>query len=269
MVIYFNTMQEQSSIEENQAASPVRQTFPKFSFKQKLAHLALEFPPLERGLQHRADNFITTTGIENYLEKGGLYLDVGIGRGHIVQRILEVMANKGKSLKGYFGIDIGDKPHRKVQRRELERQMKETSDTEEKKISQKNPIGFAWATAERLPFAGKSFDGISLIFSLHHMSEDTIDAVIQEAKRVIKADGYIFVAEDIPETEGERKFTEDMDRRNNLERRNAQHYYKSDQEWEEYFKEKGFEVVNKKDFKTKYNESFVRHGFYALKIKRP
>jgi len=105
----------------------------QFGFKEKLIHAVLELSPLDKMLQRRAEWFINKTGIENHLKKDGQYLDVGVDKGHIVQRILEDMEKGDVPLKGYYGIDIANKPLRKVQKREQARTG----------VDSKNPMNFA------------------------------------------------------------------------------------------------------------------------------
>jgi len=229
----------------------------EFGLRQRIINEASELPPFDRILQKRAEWFIDETEIEKYLKEDGEYLDVGVGMGHITQRILEDMEKQKKPLKAYCGIDIGAKPLRKVQRREQARQ-------EEK--SSKNPMNFSWATAESLPFKEQSLDGISFIFSIHHMDKKKMDEVFEEAKRVIKKDGYIFIAEDIVETEEQRRITEKTDRRLNWESKDAEHNYKGDQEWKEYFDDMGLELVDGKPFQPQSGKGPIQHGFYVLKL---
>jgi ubiquinone/menaquinone biosynthesis C-methylase UbiE len=235
----------------------------QFGFTKKLMHVASELSPVDKGLQGRAHWFIDTTEIEKHLKKNGQYLDIGTGKGHITQRVLEDMEKEGKPLKGYYGIDVADKPLKKVQKRELKRQ-KQTAAVS----SEKNPLGFAWATAEDLPFADKSLDGVSYVFSIHHMDKGRIDKAIEEAKRVIKEDGNIFIAEDLVDTEEQKQITEAIDRKLNWEDREVEHNYKSDWEWEQYFADMGLEIVERKFFDSSSKKGSVRHGFYVLKLKR-
>lgn len=235
----------------------------QFGFKEKVMHVLSELPPVDKVLRQRAEWFINMTDIEKYLKPGGKYLDVGTGKGHITQRILEDMEKKGQPLKDYFGIDVADKPLKKVQRRERDRQEKQNG----KSSSEKNLMGFAWATAEALPFTDKSLDGVSYIFSIHHTDKDRIDEAVKEAKRVLKEDGKIFIAEDLVETEAQRRLTEEIDRKLNWEGRDVEHNYKSDQEWEKYFDSLGLETVEKKFFESPSKKGTIRHGFYVLKIK--
>lgn len=225
-------------------------------------HALSELSPIDKMLRERAEWFIDKTGIEQYLKKDGQYLDVGTGKGHITQRLLEDMEKADKPLKAYYGIDVADKPLKKTQKRELARQKKTSTAS-----SEKNPINFSWAAAEALPFADKSLDGVSFDFAIHHMDKARIDESIEEAKRVLKDGGHIFIAEDLVDSEAQRRLTEEVDRKLNWESKKEEHNYRSDEEWEQYFNAMGLEIVEKKIFESPSKKGPIRHGFYVLKLK--
>lgn len=229
----------------------------QFGFKEKIIHKASELSPFDKALQRRAEWFVNETGIETYLKTDGQYLDVGTGKGHITQRILDDMEKHGTPLKDYYGIDVADKPLKRVQRRE---QIKQKTDN-------KNPMNFTWSTAEALPFTDQSLDGVSYNFSIHHMNKASIDKAFEEAKRVIKQAGYIFIAEDLVETKEQRQITEEIDRKLNWESKDIEHNYKSDQEWGKYFNDMGLELVDKKLFQSQSKKGPIQHGFYVVKLK--
>jgi len=182
---------------------------------------------------------------------------------NITQKILEDMERARQPLKGYYGIDVADKPLKKVQKRELERQG-ESPDS-----GNKNPMNFVWASGEALPFAGKSLDGVSFIFSTHYMGKDKISPAFEEAKRVLKDDGRIFIAEDLVDSDQQRNITETRDRQLNWEGSDIEHNYKSDQEWEKYFNSMGLEIVERKFFESQSKKGPILHGFYVVKLKTP
>ncbi|MCA1443727.1 methyltransferase domain-containing protein [Ensifer sp. IC4062] len=63
------------------------------------------------------------------------------------------------------------------------------------------PLGrFTIASAEALPFAGRSFDVAAMVNSLHHVPEPLMSAALREAARVLSDDGLLVVIE--PLTEG-------------------------------------------------------------------
>ncbi len=233
-----------------------------FGFKEQVLHLSSDWVPgVDKWLEDRAEWFIKNSGMEKYLKEGGQYLDVGTGKGHITQHVLADMEKSGTPLRGYYGIDVADKPSNKVQKRESKRKNKPLAEN-------KNPMSFVWATAEALPLADKSLDGVSYIFSIHHMDREMTDRVMQEAMRVLKPDGYIFVAEDIVGTDEQRQRTEKRDRQLNWEGKDAEHNYKSDQEWGEYFEDMGLDVVEKNFFESETKKGPIPHGFYVLRLKQ-
>ncbi len=234
----------------------------QFGFKEKTMHALSELSPVDKALQERAEWLLAETGIEKHLKEGGQYLDVGTGKGHVVQKVLEDMEKAGQPLKGYYGIEVADKPLKKVQKRELERQGKYSD------AGNKNPMNFVWASGEALPFTGKSLDGVSFIFSVHHMDKDKINTVFDEAKRVLKDDGKIFVVEDLVDSDQQRDITETRDRQLNWEGSNIEHAYKSDREWQEYFDSIGLEIVEKKFFKSQSKKGPIPHGFYIVRLKQ-
>lgn len=235
----------------------------KFGFREQVMHKASEISPVDKALQKRAEWIIEETGVENFLQEGGRYLDVGTGKGHITQRILEDMEKSGKPLKMYAGIDVADKPLAKVQKRERARKDMGTA----VKSDEENSMNFVWASADALPYGEGSFDGASFFFSIHHMNKENIDQAIEEAKRVIKKDGKIFITEDLVGDEEQRKITEEVDRKLNWESEDEEHNYRSDEEWEKYFASKGLEVVEKKFFESQSKKGPIKHGSYVLKLK--
>ena len=61
-------------------------------------------------------------------------------------------------------------------------------------------VTFVEAGAEALPAEDASHDGVLFFRSLHHVPRQLMDAVLVEAARVIKPDGFLYVAE--PALEG-------------------------------------------------------------------
>jgi len=218
-------------------------------------HKFSELHPVDKALADRADWFVQKTGIEKYLRPEGKYLDIGTGKGHIVQTILNNMENSGFALKGYYSLDVADKPLNKVQKRERTRQdMGSAVNSQDK-----NPMNFMWAASESLPFKDQSLDGVSFIFSIHHMPAEKLDQIINEAKRVLKKEGHIFIAEDIVDPNRGIDFMDKKDRQLNWE-----DYYKSDEEWKKYFGQQGLRVANSEYFQSDYKKGTVKHAFYVL-----
>jgi ubiquinone/menaquinone biosynthesis C-methylase UbiE len=234
----------------------------QFGFKEQLMHKISELSPVDKALRVRAEWILNMTGVEKYLKKDGAYLDIGTGKGHVTQLILEDMEKLGKPLKMYAGIDVADKPLKKVQKRERARKDMGTA----VRSDEKNPKNFVWASSDALPYREESFDGASFFFSIHHMNKESIDKAIEEAKRVVKKDGYIFITEDLVGDEEQRKITEKADKKLNWESEDDEHNYRSDEDWEKYFEEKGLEVVEKRFFESQSKKGPIRHGSYVLRV---
>jgi len=231
----------------------------EFGFKERLMNVVFEPWFVDGALQRRAEWFIKNSGIEKYLKAGGQYLDVGTGKGHITQRILEDMEKAGNALSAYYGIDNADRPLKKVQKREAKRKGIPIS-------KDNNPMNFSFNSADALPFQDGSLDGVSYIFAIHHMDKDMTDKVMQEAMRVLKPDGNIFIAEDVVDSEEQRRRTARRDDQLNWGK--GEHNYKSDQDWEKYFDELGLEVARRELFESKTKKGSIPHGFYVLRKKQ-
>lgn len=58
---------------------------------------------------------------------------------------------------------------------------------------------FEVASAERLPFRDRAFDGAVFLNSLHHLPRDSMQAALREAARVTATGGYVAVIEPLAE----------------------------------------------------------------------
>lgn len=233
----------------------------EFGFKERLMNVVSEPWFVDNALQKRAEWFVEKSQIERHLKPNGRYLDVGTGKGHIVERILRDMEESGNPLETYYGIDNADKPLKKVQKREAKRRgvsMRENP----------NPMNFSFNSADELPFKDGSLDGVSYVFSIHHMNREMTGKVMQEAMRVIKPDGYVFIAEDIVNSEEQRQRTAKRDDQLNWDWGEGEHNYKSDQEWKEYFDSIGLETVANEFFESETKKGPIPHGFYVLRKKQ-
>jgi ubiquinone/menaquinone biosynthesis C-methylase UbiE len=110
-----------------------------------------------------------------------------------------------------------------------------------------------------------SADGVTFNFVFHHIEEQLHGRIFDEVKRVLKKDGYLFMAEDLVDSEEEKKTVEKEDRKINMEiSADSTHNYRSAKEWGEFFDKHGFEVVEQREVKPEK----VRHGFFVLRQKR-
>jgi ubiquinone/menaquinone biosynthesis C-methylase UbiE len=60
------------------------------------------------------------------------------------------------------------------------------------------PVRYVQGGAEALPFDAASFDVVVFFNSLHHVPEDSMDASLTEAARVLRAGGLAYVQEPLP-----------------------------------------------------------------------
>lgn len=216
--------------------------------------------PVDTALQNRAEWMVDAAGVQKFLgpkivykgeprfgqvERGVSVLCVGAGKGHEMDALDAILP--GSEVRG---VDPHDGVTRPVQKR-LEtlahdaRYLPETSSAED---------------LRDVPDA--SVDGATFFFVLHHIESSKHDKVMAEMKRVLKPDGHIFIAEDLADSEDEKKMVEKIDRRVNLEiGAGAPHNYRSLAEWTEFFRGHGFEVESTHEEKP----DKVRHGFFVLK----
>jgi len=109
--------------------------------------------------------------------------------------------------------------------------------------------------------ADRSVDAATLFFVLHHVEPTEYDAVMSELRRVLKDNGKVYVAEDLVDSEEERKLVEWEDRKANLELfKGTPHNYKNESRWREFFEKEGFVMKRAKEVKP----GKVRHGFFVL-----
>jgi ubiquinone/menaquinone biosynthesis C-methylase UbiE len=104
-------------------------------------------------------------------------LDVGCGRGALVRELCERGARA-------IGIEI--------------------SDAQLAAARERDPDGAARylvGRAESLPIDDGSVDIVLFMRSLHHVAVDRMPAALKEARRVLRPDGSVYVAEPVPEGE--------------------------------------------------------------------
>lgn len=218
--------------------------------------------PVDKWLEKRTEWMVEAAGIQKYLgpkikfedklagkvEEGVRVLSVGAGKGHEIDEMDKILP--GSEI---IGLDPNDFYTRPVKKRL-------------KTLAHKASYLPETVKAEKLEgIEDISLDGVTLFFVLHHIDEQTHDAVLQEIKRVLKPDGKLFVAEDLVDGEEERKIVEMTDRKLNLEfSHDNPHFYRNIEQWKEFFEKHGFKVVEVNEKKS----DKVRHGFFVLeKIK--
>lgn len=215
--------------------------------KEKIFSVYINLPTIEKKLQKRAKDLVYNSKILSYIEQGGRYLDVGSGMAHISEQLV---IEKKIDIVAY---EPNLKPCKKIVGR---------------KKYHKGKIFYIKGFGENLPFKNQKFEGVMLFFVLHHVSNSKELKIFDEVQRVIKPGGYIFIVEDTPENEKERMINEEWDRKINLESKDEKHYYKNNNEWLNFFKKKGFQVIDKSYFEdiiSKKSDSVIRHNCYIIK----
>jgi ubiquinone/menaquinone biosynthesis C-methylase UbiE len=225
----------------------------KSSLKIKILNMLAEIGFVDEISQRRAIDIVEKSKIREHLKPDGVYLDIGTGFGHIVERI--VREEEDKNVK-FLALDPAWKPLKKVRKRLAK--------------EAEGRVSFMKAIGEQLPIKDKSLDGVSLFFVLHHTSLEGQSQIFNEIKRVLKENGLLFLIEDTPGNEQEREGNAKWDRRLNFESKDEKHYYQSNEEWREFFKKNDFELIESayfEDISPKKNEGIIRHGSYILRCK--
>lgn len=153
---------------------------------QKIGYWLQEKGFGDKSLAQRAEEIVPQTKILDHLKPGGIYLDVGAGLGHIIEKILK---ERGQENIKFISSDPIRFPANPVKKR----------------VNQNYPgqALFIKAEAEHLPIAPNSLDGISLFFVLHHIPQNQHAAILEEIQKSLKTGGYLFLVEDTPEGEEE------------------------------------------------------------------
>lgn len=106
---------------------------------------------------------------------GASVLDIGCGNGRITRLIAACGAH-------VTGIDPG--------KSQIEKALSEPRIGDER---------YVMGSAENLPVADQSADIVFFFNSLHHVPEAAMDAALDEAKRALKPQGWLFIAEPLAE----------------------------------------------------------------------
>lgn len=204
--------------------------------------------------QKRAEDLIARSEILDYFEENGVYLDIGTGPGHIMEQMLK--QNKEKNVK-MLGLDPFVKPFEAVRERlDQEPDLKHL---------------FVKGAGQQLPIKEKSLNGAILFFAIHHIPPEDREQLFAEIERIIKDDGEIFLIEDTPQTQEEAERVARWDRRLNVEPSDEEHSYFSDDDWKQFFKQHGYELVHEAHFtdeSKKKKEGVIPHSSYVLQLKQ-
>jgi len=212
---------------------------------------------VDESLRKRAEWMINKLKMEKYLsplmqknkngeiEKGVTILSVGAGKGHE----LEEVANKFPK-SGIIGVDPHDYMTSPVKKR-IETAGHDVCYLEKQ-----------YSAEDMRTVSDKSVNAIMFNFVLHHIDENNHEIILQELNRVIKDDGYLFVAEDLVDSEEEHKKVQKIDRMINFELKSSNiHNYRNIGNWTQFFEENGFKLIEVNEESSK---SGVRHGFFVF-----
>lgn len=218
---------------------------------------------VEKFLEHRAEWMVREAGVREFLAPKIRYADQLAGKVEQGVSILSIGAGKGHELNEMDSQLPGSKITAVDPHDHWTRPLKNVVDTLAHHVEYL-PEG---VSAEHLQgVEDESIDGITLFFVLHHIPEESYERVMQEVSRVLKPDGYLFIAEDLVDSEEERKVVERADRIINVEISNAlPHTYANIEQWRTFFEQHGFEMV--RDHEVKPDN--VRHGFFVLRRMTP
>ncbi len=236
----------------------------RHGIRESLIRLGSRFEVVDKALRQRTEWMIEEARIQKYLapkivfkepgvlkpnniEKGVSVLCIGAGKGHEMDEIDQLLP--GSEVLGIDPHDYMTSP---------------VADRLENLAHSASYLGEHFRAEHLDGIEDNSMDGITFNFVLHHIDKDTHEKIMSEIKRVLKQDGYIFLAEDLANSAEEAQMVEKIDRKVNMEICDeAPHNYKSLDEWKDYFDENGLEVVESHEAKP----GDVRHGFFVLRKK--
>lgn len=215
--------------------------------------------PGDNWLSDRAEWLVKSLGVSKYLRpkiefdstdrtkvvSGVTVVDVGAGKGHIMDEIDQQLPGSH-----VIGVDPHDDQTAIVRKRgeQLGNNIEYLDETQHAESMSR--------------VEGGSVDGIVMSFVLHHLNEHERTRALREAIRVLKPDGYVFIAEDVAENEQERQMAEAYDRILNADATdNSAHTYLSLEEWKNLFIGAGLDIVESNIKKP----GKVTHGFFVLK----
>ncbi len=106
---------------------------------------------------------------------GGRILDVGCGEGGLVR----FLTREGADAVGLECSEL-----------QLQRA---------KAAAKAGGESYVFGRGENLPFGGANFDAVVFFNSLHHVDPDLMDQALDEAGRILRSDGLLYVAEPLAE----------------------------------------------------------------------
>ncbi|MFZ6014981.1 MAG: class I SAM-dependent methyltransferase [Patescibacteria group bacterium] len=237
----------------------------RYGMRERIIRLGSIFKVVDKALQQRAEWMIQETGVQKYLAPKIVYKEPGVLKPNNVERGVSVLcigAGKGHEMDEIDQLlpgseVIGIDPH--------DYMTAPVADRLENLAHASSYLGEHFRADHLEGIEDNSMDGITFNFVLHHIDQQSHERVLAEIKRVLKRDGYVFIAEDLADDAEEAEFVEKIDKKVNMEICDgAPHNYRSAEEWIHFFAENGFEVVESHEIKPQS----VRHGFFVLRLKQ-
>ena len=167
------------------------------------------------------------TRILRFLPKAGLMLDIGSGYGHIGEVIVRDSPARSCVLMEP-GYDASPRVRRRTARRAC------------------------WplrGDGRHLPFADATFDAAWALFVLHHVAPAEQRVMLDEVRRILRPGGVFVLAEDTPRTPEEYANAVRADQRINFERDDAEHNYRSTDDWRTELPARDLAIVDEVGFK--------------------
>ncbi len=157
-------------------------------------------------------------------------LDVGCGNGYIAQHLAGMLGSY------VLGIDVKGAPEA--------------------------PINFRRFDGKHFPSPDNSFEAVLFCYVLHHAQD--VGTLLNEVRRVLRANGVVVVYEDIPATCWDR-FTCSIHNRQ-WRGRTGECTFRSEAEWREKFAGAGFEIVQQRTLSRWRNLAHpVQRQFFLLR----
>jgi ubiquinone/menaquinone biosynthesis C-methylase UbiE len=115
------------------------------------------------------------------------------------------------------------------------------------------------------PLPANSFDALLLCYVLHHAA--SMDQLLAEIRRVLREGGLAIIYEDMPRSWWDRSVCWTHDRQ--WRSRSGPCTFHCDEEWQDVFKQSGFEVLTQRPLSRWRNLAHpVARHFYVLKVDR-
>jgi ubiquinone/menaquinone biosynthesis C-methylase UbiE len=217
---------------------------------EKITHEASELEPVQNWLKDRAELMVERSRANDVVgefndEEKIRVVDIGGGKGHIMQEIIK--ANSEKGIKT-VGIDLSDYASKKV-----------SESDEEKKMDS------VFGEGEDMPIKGKSVEMATAYFTFQELDDNQQAEVLEEMKRIIKDDGRIVIVDEFSqekETEGIMARGKNILRNLKVSKFNLH----NNEEWRKFFKDNELEIESSTVFGD--DEENKKEQFISFVLKK-